>query len=133
MFSSAGSSSAEPVDRVAAIGWPRRISGTTQATCRATSHSFQFGNSSFGDALTFLGNFTGQTATFHISVDGDVERHAPGFNGSDFQFMVLPAGTIDANADNTLNIFNNPGNIAIANNTYPPRPTTIARSRSTSP
>jgi hypothetical protein len=78
----------------------------------------QFGNSSFGDSLTFLGNFTGQTATFHISVDGTWSGDAPAFNPSDFQFMVLPAGTIDANSENTLNIFNNPGNVAIVNDTY---------------
>jgi PEP-CTERM motif len=86
--------------------------------------SFQFGNSSFGDSLTFLGNFTGQQATFHISVDGTWSGAAPSFNGSDFQFMVLPAGTIDANAGNTLNIFNNPGNVAIVNDLYALTPTT---------
>jgi hypothetical protein len=83
----------------------------------------QFGNSSFGDGLTFLGNFTGQTATFHISVDGTWSGVAPAFNASDFQFMVLPAGTIDANAGNTLNIFNNPGNVAIVNDEYTLSPT----------
>ncbi len=85
--------------------------------------SFQFGNSSFGDSLTFLGNFTGQQATFNISVDGTWSG-ATSFNGSDFQFMVLPAGTIDANADNTLNIFNNPGNVALVNEIMPLTPTT---------
>jgi len=83
----------------------------------------QFGNSSFGDSLTFLGNFTGQTATFHISVDGVWSGAAPAFNASDFQFMVLPAGTINANAGNTLNIFNNPGGVAIVNDTYTLSPT----------
>jgi hypothetical protein len=78
------------------------------------SSSFQFGNSSFGDSLTFLGNFTGQQATFNIRVDGTWSGDTA-FNGSDFQFMVLPAGTIDANSGNTLNIFNNPGNVAIVN------------------
>lgn len=82
-----------------------------------TPLSDQFGNSSFGDALTFLGNFTGQTVTFHISVDGTWTGSSPFFNASDFQFMVLPAGTIDANSDNTLNIFNNPGNVATFNRT----------------
>lgn len=85
--------------------------------------SDQFGNSSFGDGLTFLGNFTGQTATFHISVDGTWSGDTPAFNASDFQFMVLPAGTINANSGNTLNIFNNPGNVAIVNDTYPLSPT----------
>lgn len=83
----------------------------------------QFGNSSFGDGLTFLGTFTGQTATFHISVDGTWSGDTPAYNASDFQFMVLPAGTIDANASNTLNIFNNPGNVAIVNDTYTLSPT----------
>jgi hypothetical protein len=78
----------------------------------------QFGNSSFGDGLTFLGNFTGQTATFHVSVDGTWSGDAPSFNASDFQFMILPSGTIDDNAGNTLNIFNNPGNVAIVNDTF---------------
>ena len=85
--------------------------------------SDQFGNSSFGDGLTFLGNFTGQTATFNISVDGTWSGDAPAFNASDFQFMVLPAGTISANSGNTLNIFNNPGNVAIVNDTYSLSPT----------
>ena len=79
----------------------------------------QFGNSSFGDGLTFVGNFTGQTATFNISVDGTWTGDTPAFNGSDFQFMVLPTGTINANSGNTLNIFNNPGNVAIVNDTNP--------------
>ena len=83
--------------------------------------SFQFGNSSFGDSLTFLGNFTGQQATFNISVDGTWSG-STAFNGSDFQFMVLPAGTINANAGNTLNIFNNPGNVAIVNDIDPLTP-----------
>jgi hypothetical protein len=87
------------------------------------SPSDQFGNSSFGDSLTFLGNFTGQTATFHISVDGTWSGVAPAFNASDFQFMVLPAGTIDANSGNTLNIFNNPDNNAIVNDTFALTPT----------
>jgi hypothetical protein len=78
----------------------------------------QFGNSSFGDGLTFLGNFTGQLATFNVSVDGTWSGDTPAFNGSDFQFMVLPTGTISANSGNTLNIFNNPGNVAIVNDTY---------------
>lgn len=82
----------------------------------------QFGNSSFGDSLTFAGNFTGQTATFHISVDGKWTGDSPSFNASDFQFMLLPAGTIDANASNTLNIFNNPGNVAIVNDKSPLSP-----------
>jgi hypothetical protein len=84
--------------------------------------SFQFGNSSFGDAFTYLGDFTGQQATFHINVDGTFSG-AAAFNGSDFQFMVLPAGTIAANAGNTLNIFNNPGNVAIVNDLYALTPT----------
>ena len=84
-----------------------------------TPLSDQFGNSSFGDALTFLGNFTGQTVTFHINVDGAWTGSTPFFNASDFQFMVLPAGTIDANSGNTLNIFNNPGNVATFNRTDP--------------
>ena len=79
--------------------------------------SFQFGNSSFGDSLTFLGSFTGQQATFNISVDGTWSGSTT-FNGSDFQFMVLPQGTINANAGNTLNIFNNPGGVAIVNQIY---------------
>jgi hypothetical protein len=79
--------------------------------------SFQFGNSSFGDSLTFVGNFSGQQATFNVSVDGTWSG-STAFNGSDFQFMVLPAGTIDANAGNTLNIFNNPGNVAIVNDIF---------------
>jgi hypothetical protein len=89
------------------------------------SASDQFGNSSFGDSLTFLGNFTGQTATFHISVDGSWSGVTPAYNASDFQFMVLPAGTINANAGNTLNIFNNPGNVAIVNDTYALSPTSM--------
>jgi hypothetical protein len=83
----------------------------------------QFGNSSFGDSLTFLGNFTNQTATFHITVDGTWSGDTPASNASDFQFMVLPSGTIDANAGNTLNIFNNPGNVAIVNDIYTLSPT----------
>ncbi len=88
----------------------------------------QFGNASFGDTLTFLGNFTGQTASFHISVDGSWTGDTPSFNASDFQFMVLPAGTIDANSGNTLNIFNNPGNVAIVNdlNSLSPTQTTLS-------
>jgi hypothetical protein len=85
--------------------------------------TFQFGNSSFGDSLTFLGNFTGQQATFNISVDGTFSGSAA-FNGSDFQFMTLPAGTIAANAGNTLNIFNNPNNVAIVNDLYSLTPNT---------
>jgi hypothetical protein len=70
-----------------------------------------------GDGLTFLGNFTNLTVTFHISVDGTWSGDAPNFNPSHFQFMVLPAGTIDANSGNTLGIFSNPGNVAIFNET----------------
>jgi hypothetical protein len=93
-----------------------------------TPTSFQFGNSSFGDSLTFLGNFTGQQATFQISIDGTWSGSLSGFNGSDFQFLVLPSGTIDANAGNTLNLFNNPdiNNIAIANVTDPLGPSTTS-------
>ena len=85
--------------------------------------SDQFGNSSFGDGLTFLGNFTGQTVTFRISVDGTWSGVSPAFNASEFQFMLLPAGTIDANSGNTLNIFNNPGNVAIVNDIHSLSPT----------
>ncbi len=88
----------------------------------------QFGNASFGDSLTFLGNFTGQTATFHITVNGSWTGDTPAFNASDFQFMVLPAGTINANAGNTLNIFNNPGNVAIVNDMYTLSPTSSSLS-----
>lgn len=37
--------------------------------------------------------------------------------------MVLPAGTINTNAGNSLNIFNNPGNVAITNITDSLAPT----------
>ncbi len=87
--------------------------------------SFQFGNSSFGDSLTFLGNFTGQQATFNISVDGTWSG-ATFFNPSEFQFLVLPAGTINANAGNTLNLFNNPSIAATVNDTYSLTPTTTS-------
>lgn len=84
------------------------FTGAGGADCPGCDSPFPFGNASFGDTLTFLGSFTGQTVTVTMTVDGTYTTNCLGCVGlgsATAQLLILPAGTIDANSGNELGLF----------------------------
>lgn len=88
--------------------------------CNGCNGAFVFGNANFGDSLTFLGSFSGQTVTFQMSVSGTWTTNCLGCvgQGADtIQLLALPAGTIDQNSGNEFALFSNSANATNVNPT----------------
>ena len=67
---------------------------------------YSLGNANFGDSLTFLGSFTGQTVTIQANIGGSwTVTGTPEILASSFTLLALPPGTIAANSGNTFALF----------------------------
>jgi hypothetical protein len=77
--------------------------------CTNCNSPFVAGNANFGDSLTFLGSFSGQTVTFVGTITGtwttNCAASCVGPGAAYFELLALPAGTINANSGNEFALF----------------------------
>ena len=81
--------------------------------CTNCNSPFVAGNANFGDSLTFLGSFSGQTVTFVGTVTGtwttNCAASCVGPGAAFFQLLALAPGTINANSGNEFALFSSSG------------------------
>ena len=83
---------------------PASYNGTTLVD--SSGNYYSLGNAALGDTLTFLGNFTGQTATITASIGGSwTSTGTQNILSQSFSFLAFTPGTIAANAADEFNLF----------------------------